>query len=345
MKTTSFDYYDKFRCIAGNCIDNCCIGWEIDIDEKSLDYYKSLGDEFGQKLCNNIDFNTSPAHFILNGERCPFLNENNLCNIILNKGEDKICEICTLHPRYFEWYNDLCEAGIGLCCEEAGRLILTDKSRSLVTSKDDSTDYDKNCDSKLLSSLISVREVIFNIIKTNDISFENRLILALLFCCEVQDCLEDDETSKLKNIAKSFNSKDVWNAVLAETNAMQKDDNISLITKLIDIYLSLEQNDEKWGKKLLHLKEKLCDVLSSKDRFFEENGDSVLGYENIAIYFIYRYFLKSVFDNDVLSKIHLCISSYIIIHLLDVLDWLENGKISLANRIVNTKAYSKEVEY
>lgn len=344
MKTVAFDYYEKFKCIANNCTDNCCIGWEIDIDEKSLTYYKNLGGELGEKLAQNINFDASPAHFILNGERCPFLNGDNLCDIIINQGEDKICEICTLHPRYFEWYNDLCEAGIGLCCEEATRLILTDNERVMITSDDDS-DYDINCDGKLLLSLISVRDVVFDIIKANDITICDKLTLALLFCCEAQDCLEDNETSKLKDIATSFNSKDVWNAVLAETKDIEKNDSITLISQLIDLYLSLEQNDASWSKRLLHLKSKLSEVISAKDRFWKENSNIVLGYENIIIYFVYRYFLKAVFDSDVLSKIHLCISSYIIIHLLDVLDWLENGKISLANRIVNTKAYSKEVEY
>lgn len=34
MKLRKPDYYDRFRCIAGACKDSCCIGWEIDIDEK-----------------------------------------------------------------------------------------------------------------------------------------------------------------------------------------------------------------------------------------------------------------------------------------------------------------------
>ena len=27
------DYYPEFRCSASACKHNCCIGWEIDIDE------------------------------------------------------------------------------------------------------------------------------------------------------------------------------------------------------------------------------------------------------------------------------------------------------------------------
>ncbi len=29
-------YYKAFRCIGSDCTENCCIGWEIDVDEDSL---------------------------------------------------------------------------------------------------------------------------------------------------------------------------------------------------------------------------------------------------------------------------------------------------------------------
>ena len=48
------EYCSKFICTADRCTDNCCIGWEIDIDEKSLEYYESVEGDFGEKLKNNI---------------------------------------------------------------------------------------------------------------------------------------------------------------------------------------------------------------------------------------------------------------------------------------------------
>ena len=82
------DYCRKFRCIADKCGDNCCIGWEIDIDEKTAEYYEKVGGEFGEKLRKNISGNS----FVLGeNERCPFLNDCNLCEIFINLGEDKLC--------------------------------------------------------------------------------------------------------------------------------------------------------------------------------------------------------------------------------------------------------------
>ena len=38
-------YYKDFRCIASDCTENCCICWEIDVDEDTLAYYKSIGSD------------------------------------------------------------------------------------------------------------------------------------------------------------------------------------------------------------------------------------------------------------------------------------------------------------
>ena len=33
-------YYRKFQCIASECEDTCCAGWEIMIDDKALEKYR-----------------------------------------------------------------------------------------------------------------------------------------------------------------------------------------------------------------------------------------------------------------------------------------------------------------
>ena len=119
------DYYKEFHCIAGACKHSCCIGWEIDIDPEMAEYYRNLPGELGERLRVNIAWE-DPPHFILGeGERCPFLNKENLCDIILTLGEEQICGICSDHPRFRNELPGRVETGIGLCCEEAARLILS----------------------------------------------------------------------------------------------------------------------------------------------------------------------------------------------------------------------------
>ena len=120
------EYYKDFACIAGDCRHSCCIGWEIDIDEATAEKYRCCGGVLGERMQRGIDWQTDPPHFILGeGERCPFLNERGLCDIILEKGEDAISQICADHPRFRSFMEDREEIGLGLCCEEAARLILS----------------------------------------------------------------------------------------------------------------------------------------------------------------------------------------------------------------------------
>lgn len=110
------DYYSEFKCIAGACNHTCCAGWEIDIDDESFERYKRDG-----IACISED---ETPHFVLNGDRCPYLNHDNLCELIIAHGEDYLCQICTDHPRFRNFWTDATEIGLGLCCEEAARLIL-----------------------------------------------------------------------------------------------------------------------------------------------------------------------------------------------------------------------------
>ena len=55
MKILKPFYYDNFKCIGGECIDNCCVNnWKIDIDEKTYKKYKKLKGEWGKKINSNI---------------------------------------------------------------------------------------------------------------------------------------------------------------------------------------------------------------------------------------------------------------------------------------------------
>ena len=140
MKEVFPNYYEKFKCIADKCQHSCCIGWEIDIDEDTMDLYNSLQGEIADRIRQNISGEV--PHFVLcDGERCPFLNENGLCDIISELGDGALCDICYLHPRFSNFYEDFTETGLGLCCEEASRIVLTENERFFIpvpeTSKND----------------------------------------------------------------------------------------------------------------------------------------------------------------------------------------------------------------
>jgi len=164
MKEVFPNYYKKFKCIADKCRHNCCIGWEIDIDEDTMELYNSRDGELAEKIRANIEGET--PHFVLgDGERCPFLNKSGLCDIICELGEDAICDICYLHPRFSNFYEDFTETGLGLCCEEAVRIILTENEKFYI----DVPESAKN------SEFFKERKEVFDILQNRNLTMYERL--------------------------------------------------------------------------------------------------------------------------------------------------------------------------
>lgn len=167
MKTIVPNYYKKFKCIADKCKHNCCIGWEIDIDDDTLAIYDNIKGSFKQQIDKGINRDNEVACFHLDGKgRCAFLNENNLCDIILNCGEESLCQICTDHPRFRNYYSNRTEIGLGLCCEEAGRIILSQKADFSLEEIDNDGFEEENTPEE--NRFFDFRNVLFDKIKMNN---------------------------------------------------------------------------------------------------------------------------------------------------------------------------------
>lgn len=123
MKLYAPTYYKRFQCIADRCEHSCCIGWEIDIDEETLQKYQALHGGYGSAIKESISMDDTPHFRLCAGERCPHLDERGLCKIILGLGEDYLCDICREHPRFYN-FTKVAEVGLGMSCPEAARLIL-----------------------------------------------------------------------------------------------------------------------------------------------------------------------------------------------------------------------------
>lgn len=209
-------YYNEFECIASLCRHNCCIGWEIDIDDSTYDFYKTVGGDIGKRLRDNIACDESP-HFVLStDERCPFLNTDNLCDIITVLGENHLCDICREHPRFHNELPDRVESGLGLCCEQAARIILSDERRfTLIGSENTHTD----------DEIIILRDKILSVLTDRAQPLKKRLSDMLSLC---------DTTFKEKTIAQ-------WCDILLSLECM---DNkwAQLLTKLKIEHKSLDIN-------------------------------------------------------------------------------------------------------
>ena len=89
MKIITPSFYKDFKCIAGDCPDSCCQGWEVDADHESLSYYKTLSGPLRQKIDSVLDKDEygNTVFRLTKNKRCPFLNSDNLCD--MHKSEAK----------------------------------------------------------------------------------------------------------------------------------------------------------------------------------------------------------------------------------------------------------------
>lgn len=124
MKKYYPSYYKQFRCLADKCPDTCCAKWEIVIDDETLAKYKNLDNEFAEKIKDCLNKNEDgETYFLLKDKKCPFLNNEGLCDIHINLGEEYTSKICRNHPRFIEEYDGFTEISLSLSCPETADIL------------------------------------------------------------------------------------------------------------------------------------------------------------------------------------------------------------------------------
>ncbi len=178
-------YVLDFKCIADRCRHSCCVGWEIDIDDKAYERYKSIGGELCQGICE-CDGTRS---FVLTDGRCPHLTERGLCDIITEYGEGYLCDICREHPRFYYSCQARREMGIGLCCEAAAELVLTSDAFADFVSIDDGEDeplFGENC-----FDAVHEREAVYSILSDTTLPYSERILRLYKLCSVDEGSLSD----------------------------------------------------------------------------------------------------------------------------------------------------------
>ena len=211
MKLIAPDYYPHFRCIADRCRHSCCIGWEIDVDEESMQKYAALPGALGEEIRASIVTEDECAHFRLaEHDRCPFLNEQGLCRMILGFGEDVLCQICRDHPRFYSEFSDRTEVGLGLTCEAAAQLILSQTTPlRLITLEDDNEEEPQD---EYEGYLLSLRSQLLGLLEDEEWTFEERLANILDL---VGTSLPEKSAAEWAEIYRALERLDsAWDAVL-----------------------------------------------------------------------------------------------------------------------------------
>nr|WP_317408322.1 flagellin lysine-N-methylase [Fournierella massiliensis] len=354
MRLTVPDYYDRFRCIASRCTDNCCIGWEIGIDPAALADYQSQPGAFGDRLRAAIQPGDPPFFALTKSGRCPFLNEENLCDIYRQLGESHLCAICDQHPRFHNWFRAEKESGLGLSCEEAARLILfSAPPRLLCRETLEAPDPDTELNPELLAGLRAVREAAFAILAEPSLPLAHRLALLAALGQDLQHWMDAapqqaaaegcTETRLVADaalaLAEFYGDRTGWPGLIDRlTEAIPEADLSEFLVPLLELLESLPPNHAHWPERLAALRKALPHRLA---RSLWESPEQEQAAANAAHYMLYRYFLPAARQGDALCGPLHAIAAALLIPLLAGEDAAE----SRAALIRAAKDYSREIEY
>ena len=305
------DYYKEFHCIAGACRHSCCIGWEIDIDEETAARYRALPGEAGERLRRLIA--GDPPHFVLDSEdRCPCLTGENLCALILTQGEEALCQICRDHPRFRNEWPDRTEAGLGACCEEAARLILSQRT-PLKLEQDDTVCIGTAEEQRPDAFALTDEEA------AELLAFRDRLLAAIYG----NDCTLEETEALLLRLADTALPGRTW----AEWSAF---------------YTGLERLDADWTEKLRELADSRGPDFTAFDR---RMADRQQEYRNMLAYFLYRHLPEALDDGDAAGKVAFAVLSCRFLRALGAVWYEKHGTFTLADQTELFRMYSAEIEY
>jgi len=302
MTLTYPEFYRRFRCTADRCTDSCCVGWEIDIDSDTYEKYKALPEEFQR----NISVSDGIAHLVLTeDERCPFLERNGLCRIILSHGEDMLCDICREHPRFYEWYGNFRDAGVGLCCEEAVRLLFEGDGVLRYESVETEEIADDGTPDEVCKEIFALRNSLFASINERTLPLPERV----------------------KNCFAAVGVKDIEAPNSAD----------AFYSECIEILREMSPFDEVWGEYIKALE--ATELETVKKRFSKFLSKERIRYEKSLSYFVFRHFIKACFDGDTLSHLKFAVMMTVFEILLDCV----NANLPFNTRYLSKQVeYSEE---
>lgn len=343
MKYHKPSFFDQFKCIGSACTDTCCAGWEIEVDETTAQGYLAKKGAFGDRLRREIGSEPGEYFFKLKNNRCPFLNKENLCDIFINLGEDRLCDICREHPRFYNWFGDYTEVGLGLCCEEAERLLFSD-SKPLTFVEEVHTDASDLLDdeSEECEQMLEERKAIFSILqnrKKNIGARLKRLLLQLPYADEMLlltvPILEWDDPESIPKL--DYKAK-------PSTNTLK-----SSALFLIRFFGGMESLDETWPSMMKELEQNIDKLVDTDNTNafikFMKGENRLYEYEHIAVYMIYRYYPEILLDGQAEAKILFAAASICLLFLMDLQCFQKNTAYTQQDRIELVRRFSKEIEY
>lgn len=316
------NYYKKFHCIAGDCPDTCCAGWEIHVDAASEKRYRAAvkkgeiqNKEFARKLKKHIKH----GRIISEDVTCPFLNRDGLCEMYMELGPDSLCHTCARHPRHREDYGNLQEMVLLLSCPEAARLILEENDGGFYVRKNPKRHGNLDgIDEEFLGFLLQMRECIWTITKEESMPFNRRLAYTLALGHDVQRRIQRGKCDEIPNVLERYTRSDAEKRFFVQWKQEKDTEGIgdAWIADLLDEFAALDPVYRDWEKLMEIGRVQICGMGSETNCMNKKTYDAIpeepaanseTQWSSIYQYYIYSFLLSALYDDDVLSKIKMAV--------------------------------------
>ena len=359
-----------FKCIGPNCTDTCCAGWDINIDENTFKKYENdkgnLKELINGKYIKNSESDDSFNYGfmkITEDNKCPFLNENLLCEIHGKCGEENLSITCRRYPRVFNIIDYIYEkSGLPSCEEICSKAFLNKEKMEFIEIEEelpeDFLEIRRVIDTEafigsdnLIQYFWDIRIISINIMQNRNFSIEERLNLLKAFYKSLEDLKTEENfyeiedllekiTEDPSNITGFIDSKKI--IPLSITNNFFKiilDEN--LLRKVIGTRLKNLLSDLNKDQNLFNNIHKYD--LKSFDTYFKKYSYI---FENYLVNQIFKDIIPFNTGGNLNESIHKLINTYKLIKSYLIL-WniSSQNEISEKNIIYVIQALSKDLEH
>lgn len=252
------DFYGDFHCIGGQCSFTCCKEWKIAVDHETKKRWRKMdvpetvleSGRVPKHACLSTSDKAQLSQFVVKkdcGEiiellpnmRCPFLEDSDLCRLVLDYGEECLSETCHVFPRETHEFSDRTERTLVSCCPE-----IVDRLHALHELHFTNLPYQERAFLlKGNDKLFQIRNIMMYWLKDASVSNEVNLKRCLFM---LLDLLEKKTKGKTLDPAECLKEEDV--AKLTEMIlAMPKDAQAS-IEEQNALFLDITENYRKEGR-------------------------------------------------------------------------------------------------
>ena len=356
MIYTTPDYYEKFQCTADKCKDTCCAGWQIVIDEESLEKYKKIKNDYIWKVMACVDWESGTFRQD-NTKRCAFLNAKNLCDLYTNVGEHSLCKTCREYPRHTEEFEGVREISLSVSCPEVARILMECiepvKFNTKETKEEEKEDFG-DFDPFLFSILEDARNEMIEILQNRELPIRNRAMLVLGMAHDMQGRINRGEMFACDAVIEKYKTKkaSLYIKEYLEKQTLQSEE--VLAKNMFQKLYKLEVLREDWTKVLEETE--WCLFAQSRmqyrvcrqefDIWKQKNPAIEIHLEQILVYFLFTYFPGAVYDGEVFAKAQMAVYLTWMVEFLWMARWKKNGKfLDFEEMIELLYRFSREVEH